>query len=190
MLDDLFPGERKVLEKLGQVKPPEFMVDVGCSWGAWTEGAQVYCPTARVESFDPQSGTPALGAYNGEMAIYLTPNIPYLATGILTWGEQLQTYKILRTVPVRRLDSFTFPHIDFLKIDVEGMEWEVLEGLGILRPGLVQFEWGAIHTFRDQPLQKFVDFFLSWAYPVVEIDWLGTYGNYLAGPEELVKRLL
>lgn len=42
-------------------------------------------------------------------------------------------------VPVCRLDSFPFPRLDFLKIDVEGMELEVLKG-------------GAVHIAKHRPI--------------------------------------
>lgn len=54
-------------------------------------------------------------------------------------------------VTVRRLDSL-FEEIDFLKIDVEGLEFEVLQSLGDIRPKIIQFEYNHHHLLRGQSL--------------------------------------
>lgn len=64
----------------------------------------------------------ALGSYNGTIQVpNLDPTVPNTAMGVRV-GEGIGT------IPIRTLDSLGIARVDFIKIDVEGYELEVLRG--------------------------------------------------------------
>lgn len=185
---DLLPGEIALIPHLA-VLHPQLLVDVGSGFEEYTNLLRQHFPSAEVHSFDPQSGTPAIGGRDGEVVFRVFPGCPQRSTGASNYRDQIEGFSLVRKVPVRRLDTL-FPgrQIDFLKIDVEGMEWDVLEGLGVLRPTLVQFEYGFATELEGHPLTHFGALFHSWGYTIQQIDWDANYGNWLAGtPETLSK---
>ena len=58
----------------------------------------------------------------------------------------------VQDISLIRIDSiFNEMHkIDVLKIDVQGTEYEILEGLGSLRPALIQCEVSTYEHYKDQ----------------------------------------
>lgn len=52
-------------------------------------------------------------------------------------------------------------HLDYLKIDTQGSELDVLNGLGDFRPFLIKTEVSAIPLYRDQPLCFEIEAFLG-----------------------------
>lgn len=74
----------------------------------------------------------ALGTHDGECTFYSSADT-HLSGGLgnsikLDWGiqESPDLYDRSRTVPVRKLSSFIDQKIDYLKLDVERAEWEVV----------------------------------------------------------------
>lgn len=131
-------------------------VDVGANVGAYTLGLRRFC--SKVHSFEPQRiiynmlcGSVAL---NGCLNIFChnvalgaanhgtieVPQFDYnkpLSFGSIEFGaeqkeplSQQRQYNPLwrETVPLRTLDSYNLDRVDVLKIDVEGMELDVLSG--------------------------------------------------------------
>lgn len=80
----------------------------------------------------------------GSLELQKRPTTEYIGQSI-SYSE-----KSCATVQALTLDSFAFPRVDFVKIDVEGMEIEVLEGASALldryKPDLL-IEW--IKTGKD-----------------------------------------
>jgi len=184
----LLAGELRVIDRLGLLDP-KLMVDVGSCFGEHGILLRPKYPELRVLEFDPQNGTCALGAEDGELELSVFPYVPERSSGAKKYLEQLQADLVVhRKVPMFRLDSFFTEEIDFLKVDVEGMEMDVLLGLGDLRPSLVQFEFGFANTMAGLSLADFYRFFRPWGYEVLQLDWEGNYGNWLAAPPALLKK--
>lgn len=127
-------------------------VDIGANIGAYSFGLRRFC--AEVHLFEPQRiiynmvcGSVALNgwlnvychnvALGSELGVIGAPNFDYnkpLSFGSIEFGseqkEQLsqQRGRSKETVALRTLDSYQFPRIDVIKIDVEGMELDVLAG--------------------------------------------------------------
>ena len=136
-------GEIDLFRQLG--KPGQVIVEVGANIGAHTVFlAQQVGMTGRVLAFEPQrlvfqtlcanlalnnianvlAFQQAVGATPGEIVVPLLDwrreqNFGELALGQYQEGER---------VPVTTIDSFNLPRCDFIKVDVEGMEIEVLKG--------------------------------------------------------------
>lgn len=85
------------------------------------------------------------------------------------------------TIPLKTLDSFNFDNIDFIKIDVEGLEEDILQGaeqtIKRNRPVLAieQQKHEYKDAMTDLPSVKILE---SWGYKVVETfnkDWILKY---------------
>jgi FkbM family methyltransferase len=147
------------------------LFDAGANVGDWTDLALQINPLAKAHCFEPCPATfqrlqertfgrsvvlnqSALGGHPGEAEMYLfdacsTVNSLYRRQGLNARQEQTET------IMVDTLDAYcereNIKQIDFLKIDVEGHELEVLKGgsrmLGQGRIERIQFEYGG--TFID-----------------------------------------
>ena len=130
-------------------------VDIGANMGAYSFGLRRYCST--VHAFEPQRiiynmmcGSVALNgwfnvfchnvALGRSTGMIEVPQFDYnktLSFGSIEFGDkqieplaQERKYNPLRTefVPLRMLDEYNLQRIDVMKIDVEGMELDVLTG--------------------------------------------------------------
>ena len=179
-------GERRVLEVLAREVRPRTVFDVGANVGDWSAMASEALPGCAIHAFEivPQTfatlrerlaGRPdvcihpfGLSDAPGEVTVHYADRhtevascVPNASTAILG----------VSTAPVGGRvttgDLFCAEHgigrIDFLKIDVEGLEPEVLRGFeGKLAAGeitMVQFEYGYINALTKFLLKDFHDFF-------------------------------
>lgn len=164
-------GEQDVLQKLGQYwqDAAPVLFDVGANEGDWCLTAKRFMPQAAVHCFELVDGVAGrlgnntahldgvhinafgLSNENGTITVYCRDdNLSVLSsTGQRAiHGNTFQE----KQAEVKRGDAYCrergIQHIDFLKIDVEGAERQVLEGFGdMLRSGQVtaiQFECNAI----------------------------------------------
>ncbi|REK11389.1 MAG: FkbM family methyltransferase [Planctomycetota bacterium] len=127
------------------LQPGNIVVEIGANIGAHTLFfAQQVTKTGAVIAFEPQrilfqtlcanmalnsvSNTycfqQAVGAKSGAIKI---PPLDYTKDNNFG-GLALGSYEVGEQVPLSALDDFGFPGCHFLKIDVEGMEKDVLEG--------------------------------------------------------------
>jgi FkbM family methyltransferase len=125
---------------------PAVVIDVGAYVGEWTRSFKCIFPSASVLMVEPQPGhldrlRAVVGAFNGvELAPVLLGaqerrNVPFhmcqSASSVLTESAR-QTVVSTISVPMTTLDKFTentiFARPDFLKLDVQGYELEVLRG--------------------------------------------------------------
>jgi FkbM family methyltransferase len=124
------------------IRNTERAIDVGANIGFYSYALSKICKW--VESFEPLIAcTPMLKAYarNGRIRVHdvalsntigeATIHVPVAADGFVLTGfaslnraDNAQQF----TVPLRRLDDYAFNDVGFIKIDVEGHEFEVLEG--------------------------------------------------------------
>ena len=93
--------------------------------------------------------------------------------------------KVLNSIPVKKidiqvtyLDKFcqdnNIDHIDFLKIDTEGCEWDVLQGANDLitnkKIPIIQFEYGGTYPDADITLQQVYTYLTSKGYAIFRIN--------------------
>lgn len=128
------------------IKPGMTVVEVGANIGCHTVHlAQLVTSGGRVVAFEPQRtlfyflaanlvgcGCPWIDAYNAAISdkpgLLGVPNVDYSKEGnfggISLEGDKGGTQMVQATT----LDSFSMVNCHFLKVDVEGMEYEVLAG--------------------------------------------------------------
>jgi FkbM family methyltransferase len=127
------------------VKPGMTVLDIGANIGAHTVGlTKMVTPSGTVIAFEPQRVIYQMLC--GNVALNGLENVSTLmaalgkAPGSITvppmnyrqrnnfGGIALGDFKAGEVVPLLTLDSFNLPRCDFIKLDVEGMEKDVLEG--------------------------------------------------------------
>ncbi len=136
-------GEVDLFRKI--LQPGNVVIEVGANIGAHTVAlAQLVTKSGVVIAFEPQRvlfqtlcANLALNsisnvycfqqAIGDETSAIMIPALDYTAEnnfGALSLGS----YQAGEQVPLSTLDGFNFPACNFLKIDVEGMERQVIEG--------------------------------------------------------------
>jgi FkbM family methyltransferase len=132
------------------VRPGDTVLDVGAFIGTHTLAfAKMVGKAGYVHSFEPRQAIRrlllsnvdlnklesvrvydcALGSGNSEVNILALDTQTQQNFGGLAIEEVLASETVLtETILIRRLDDFTFERLDFIKIDAEGMEAEVIRG--------------------------------------------------------------
>jgi FkbM family methyltransferase len=164
-------GERFVLETIGRHRPDAMVFDVGASTGEWARFAVDAIPNARIHSFEvipttfeklriAASQLPGVSTHNlglgeaeGTLEFSVAKGRDDLTSGVAGVHGVMHKFEFVNmTCPITTGDLFCaareIEHIDLLKIDVEGMEPQVIRGFaGMLRDGRIgalQFEYGQI----------------------------------------------
>jgi FkbM family methyltransferase len=162
-----FTGEEWFIEHILKPYSPTTCIDVGANVGAYSDlllkhtrdsKTKVYAIEPAQDTFEVLKRDTALTAiqaaisdYDGETSLFsdkaLSPKAS-LAKDINSGIEQ--------RVKVMRLDTlvakYDIKKVDFVKIDTEGFEAEVIKGMGELRPQFIQFEFNAFHVLRNTTL--------------------------------------
>jgi FkbM family methyltransferase len=142
-----YPSMPLSLRNIGRLGfQPRFTVDVGAYEGEWTRLCREAFPETRILMVEAQAGkvehlrsvaasvggdiqlaTVLLGPKDGLEVVFQE-----METGSSVFPESSPTSRQQRTMLTRRLDSVLHehgaPHVDFLKLDVQGYELEVLKG--------------------------------------------------------------
>jgi len=163
------------------------VLDVGANRGQWCREVLAMCPQAQIHCFEPaadtwqtlrQQGFPSnvvcnrlgLGAQAGTMKLYFAGQDS--ERNSLYRGVSPQPSKSA-DITMTTIDKYcrerAIPQLDFVKIDVEGHDFAVLQGARqMLREGrisVIQFEYGAkwieartfleevFHLLRDLPYE-------------------------------------
>lgn len=129
----LLDHEPKVKEFLGsRFKAGDVFVDVGANAGAYS--LRALSKGMVVHSFEPNPENAKLLKRNAEIN-HLPADILEYALGASEGKARISqngaTSRIMEDgieVAVRTLDSFSYPRVDLLKVDVEGYELEVFRG--------------------------------------------------------------
>ena len=157
-------GEAALLRSLAG-EPLRTIFDVGANVGDWSREARRYFPGATVHAFEAvpptyatltrnlqgQDGIASHGYGLGETAenveiTYYGADYNYLSSVRAPLHDHLPSERLSIEIRPgdRVLEELALPRIDYLKIDVEGMEYEVLRGFGQAlregRIGFIQFE--------------------------------------------------
>lgn len=165
-------GECWAIKEIANNHDVRVVFDVGANIGNWSMIAAEEFRNAQLHAFEvvPNSfvdlknnfknnrsislNNVGLSDDNGFINVYYDPKYHSTATSVAGFSEKFHGYRPTSSMlPVMTGDKYcaenNIQHIDFLKIDVEGHEPQVLEGfIGMLEKGaidIIQFEYGYIN---------------------------------------------
>lgn len=186
-------GEARVLEALAE-PPPRCVFDVGANVGDWSAIAARLFPTAQIHAFEivPDTARAMEDRLTraGLTSVYLNPfglsdqpgtvpvaHLPGFSQGSSAAAAPPDGGEVWQDCRVETGDGYCrehgIDHIDFLKVDVEGLESKVLSGfagmLGAGRIDVVQFEYGRFNATVRFLLGDFVDLFEGYGYTVGKV---------------------
>jgi FkbM family methyltransferase len=194
-------GEFDVLRKISNTLVVETIFDVGANIGNWTINAAKIFPNARIYSFEIVESTYkslknncidyhnvnvfnfGLSHKKDKIDVYYSPDDSGAATGIKDFSHKFHGRKvqIVSGVTISGQDfceNNDIDHIDFLKIDVEGFEPNVLRGFSnMLERGaiqIIQFEYGYINIKTNFLLRDFYELLKKYNMQIGKI-----YPNYV-----------
>lgn len=189
-------GESWVIKTIASDHDTRMIFDVGANVGNWTKMALREFPGAYVHSFEvvpstykqlqeKASGNKAVTLNNlglsdnkGSIEVFYDEHHHAIATSVPEFSEHFHGYRPIRaTLPVLTGDEYCrskgITHIDFLKIDVEGHEPNVLKGFkDMLAAGaidIIQFEYGYINIDTKFLLKDFHVFLESFGMKLGKI---------------------
>lgn len=209
-------GEARVLQCLREGCGIQTIFDVGANEGTWALMAAEQFSQASIHAFEisppvaeklianvarePRITANARGMSdaNKEIEFFYTPNWNTLSSGVAVTGSTV--VEKMRGLVIRGADYCRergIERIDFLKLDVEGMEDQVLRGFSELLDRhairVIQFEYGRVNIESHFLLKDFYTFLTAHgfalgkiypeevafrAYQYTDEDFLGP--NYLA----------
>ncbi|OYP37323.1 FkbM family methyltransferase [Rhodopirellula sp. MGV] len=188
-------GERDVLQACVNQKEsgrPFVIFDVGANEGQWAEVALSTCPDCQLHAFEIVPSTRA----ELEKAIGGRPNVLINDAGLSDKNEEVElqyypgnstgtsAYELpwnckpeLLIAECQRGDDYVkrngIDHIDFLKIDVEGMDYKVISGfletIASGRVDAIQFEYNAAAAVSRCLLKDYYDLLEAHGYQLGRI---------------------
>lgn len=182
--DHFESGEHYFIERILSVIKPTVCVDVGANVGSYAQ-ALLEATQAKIYSFEPLSQpfealsavgqrypgrliaiNYGVGAKDEVLRIHFNDEM----TAHASFSEEVKNVSYVRNeksqdIEVVSLDSYFAKHsvnqIDFIKIDTEGFEYEVLRGaqniIAQFRPQLIQIEFNWHQLFKGQTLFAFAN---------------------------------
>ena len=184
-------GELFVLKTLSQFRL-RTLFDVGANVGEWSRQAASFFPGSEIHSFEISEDTfrdlirnmkgisgvrclnIGLGDKDTTVRLRYYADNPALST-IFDFPHRSQSREVLAAVSTGSAycETAAVEHIDFLKIDVEGMDHLVLHGFsdmfGRNAIDIVQFEYGKVNILSRFLLRDFYDWFESRGFTVGKI---------------------
>jgi FkbM family methyltransferase len=186
-------GEARVLEALSE-PPPRCVFDVGANVGDWSAIAARLFANAEIHAFEivPETARTmedrltragltsvhlnAFGLSDAPGTVRVA-HLPGFSQGSSAAAAPPDGGEVWQECRVETGDAYCrehgIDHIDFLKVDVEGLESKVLSGFAdMLRAGrvdVVQFEYGRLNAAVRFLLGDFYDLFDGYGYTVGKV---------------------
>nr|VFK20671.1 MAG: methyltransferase, FkbM family [Candidatus Kentron sp. LFY] len=177
-------GEEYFIEKILKTLDPKVCIDVGANVGSYTSLILSACENTRIYSFEPLDAPfrelEKLERHFGKRLIPINKGVgnkretlpihfSEKRTGWASFSEEIKnvsyvTNECRSDIEVTTLDHFfsnvgKTDRIDFIKIDTEGFEFEVLDGareiISRFRPKAIQIEYNWHQLFREKTLFSF-----------------------------------
>ena len=170
-------GEYQLQERLKDITL-NTVFDVGANSGEWTRMCRSFQPTADIHTFEliPQTFKKMIdnnvidehvfpnsyGLSNGTkfIPVNIVPDNDRVTTAVLDYAHtDVKRVSALVTTGEYYCTIQEIHIIDFLKLDCEGHEWEVLEGfMAVMQAqaiGCIQFEYGLLNVLTKHLLMDF-----------------------------------
>ena len=160
--DKVLAGEYDLPARLELIEAPRAILDIGANVGSFTAWARAKWPAATVDAFEPwpENALCFEKNHSHDERVFFQPRAVTAALGTLriykgrnncgessayNLGQQLHDeYEDVQTVPAGRLHG-----ADFVKIDTEGCEVEILDRLDLSTTSVVAYEWHGLDR-RDK----------------------------------------
>lgn len=211
-----YNGELTVLKKLGKIDP-KVIVDGGANIGNYAMWIHKYSEKAKIYSFEPVEETfnkMVENVVDNEQIIPINRGLfneeITKEINLYTQDKHASLYEIagvtqkpIGSIEIKLIkgedfvNEYEIEHIDFLKLDLEGADYDALLGFEeMIQAGkvrIIQFEYGYINITSKRLLYDFYQFFLKHGYIIGKVfpkivefrdyefkyeDFLGT--NYIA----------
>lgn len=178
-------GEHWLVQQVAG-RAPVTAIDVGANKGEWAEAVLAIAPEAQLLCCEPIPATfaalqtavrgpnvqlinMALSSRSGTMTINAVPDNPYIASiyggNLFGDGLERQPIELRSTTGDDLVGEHALKHIDILKIDAEGHDFEVLIGFkSSIEQGIIdfiQFEYNIFTLEAGKSLYDFFDFLSS-----------------------------
>ena len=174
------------------IKPKDIVFDVGACIGEWSDAVLQVCPDVNIHQFEPVPqafiqlkneslfrNKFALSNKVGQIEFYHYPSQPMLSTEFRRSSKVEHLFSLVPDkiiVNTTTIDAYCIEHqihkINFLKIDVEGNEFAVLEGAEeMLQAGnidYIQFEYGACFYDAGISFQQVWELLTSYGFKVFD----------------------
>lgn len=205
MYRDSWTGEEWFIKKILVPTKPKVIFDVGANIGNYSSLLLKYTD-ATIYAFEPNPSSygrlkllpervlkikSAIADYVGIATLYFK----FDYDGKASLDSRVRCGKSV-DVSVTRLDLFALEKnitdIDYVKIDTEGFEREVISGLGQFRPKFIQFEFNINHLQRNCTLNEITDLLPGYLFyrllpkgwvrisPISYIDNIFIFSNVIA----------
>nr|VFK57048.1 MAG: methyltransferase, FkbM family [Candidatus Kentron sp. TUN]VFK62543.1 MAG: methyltransferase, FkbM family [Candidatus Kentron sp. TUN] len=177
-------GEKYFIERVLKGLDPKVCVDVGANVGSYSALILSTCENAKVYSFEPLDAPfrelKRLQRRFGERLIPINEGVgdkletlrihfSEERTSWASFSEEIKNISYVKNECSSDVDVTTLDHffsnvektdqIDFIKIDTEGFEFEVLDGareiISRFKPKLIQIEYNWHQLFREKTLFSF-----------------------------------
>lgn len=199
---DLLLGEIRVIEKYIEDDKNTIVFDVGAYVGEWSNEVLKKHPNVTIHQFEPSpesfknlcvnrpniirkgqivSNNIAVSSSDVQVNFFYYPNCAVLST-LFRRNSRVESTFGLNPI-IKRVSSITISNyckankidgIDFLKIDTEGGEFDVIKGAGEMIKyrsiEFVQFEYGGCYLDSNTTLKDVFDYFVAYGYGVYKIE--------------------
>ncbi len=179
---------------------PSVVYDIGAHNGSWTKGIQPLFPDAKFIAFEPNREHQELLQDISSHFILLgnkSEIVPYYTNAIgCTSGNSIYLEKtiyfnpqtaFIQMLPLVRLDEYiqkqNLPIPDFIKLDVQGAELDVLQGLGdYLKSVKYIVAETSLHRYNEgAPLiEDIITFLKNESFEIIDFVELHKINGYLA----------
>lgn len=182
-------GENKILTEFFKLYKSPIVFDVGCNKGEWSLCCQSHNKNTIIHAFEPisktfelynkkakvtKSNNVALGNTNEPIKMFFYPNDSTITSKY--WFPRKINREIVEVQSIKGIDYCNenkIERIDFLKIDTEGAEFEILKGFeDMLKEGkidIIQFEYGYINVISHTLLFDFYILLKQYGYTIGKI---------------------